>query len=366
MALQVCYPDFFIYYLMINSYRMKLFRNSHLLIISLFAFLLSGSFQAVAQKGEVKLSCIAFYNLENLFDTIDDPKTNDAEFLPSGKSNWTRERYNTKLAHMASVIAKIGSGSVAVGPSVIGLSEVENLGVLEDLIKTAPLDKMDYQIVHYDSPDERGIDVGLLYKPSVFKVINTTSNQLFIAGQPEFLTRDQLVVTGELDGDQISIIVNHWPSRYSGPEYRAAAAKLSRHLIDSLTAKDKNAKVLLMGDLNDDPADSSVVVVLGAKGRRTDIKKGELYNPMWEIHQSGKGSLTYKGKWNLFDQIIITEPLINKRGKGWKFQSAGVYNERFLLEQEGKYAGNPFRTFAGGKYLNGYSDHLPTFLILSR
>jgi hypothetical protein len=121
-----------------------------------------------------------------------------------------------------------------------------------------------------------------------------------------------------------------------------------------------------MGDLNDDPADSSVAVVLGAKGHRLDVKKGELYNPMLEIHQSGIGSLTYKGKWNLFDQIIITEPLINQRGKGWKFQSAGVYNEKFLLEQEGKYAGNPFRTFAGGKYLNGYSDHLPALLILSR
>ncbi|NTW23288.1 MAG: endonuclease/exonuclease/phosphatase family protein [Lentimicrobium sp.] len=345
---------------------MKLFRNSHLLFISFFVILLSGSFQAFAQKNEAKLSCIAFYNLENLFDTIDDPKTNDAEFLPSGKSNWTRERYNTKLAHMASVIAQIGSGSVAGGPSVIGLAEVENLGVLEDLIKTAPLDKMDYQIVHYDSPDERGIDVGLLYKPSVFKVIHTTSNRLTIAGQPEFLTRDQLVVTGELDGDQISIIVNHWPSRYSGPEYRAEAAKLSRHLIDSLAVKHKKAKIFLMGDLNDDPADSSVAVVLGAKGQRAGINKGELYNPMWEIHQSGKGSLTYKGKWNLFDQIIISEPLISRRGRGWKFQSAGVYNEKFLLEQEGKYAGNPFRTFAGGKYLNGYSDHLPTFLILSR
>jgi len=345
---------------------MKLFRNPHLLIISLFVFLLSGSFQALAQKGKVKLSCIAFYNLENLFDTIDDPKTNDADFLPSGKNSWTRERYNTKLAKMAGVIAKIGSGSVAGGPSVIGLAEVENRGVLEDLIKTAPLDEKGYQIVHYDSPDERGIDVGLLYKPSVFKVINITSNQLFIAGQPDFLTRDQLVVTGELEGDQISIIVNHWPSRYSGPEYRAAAAKLSRHLIDSLIVKNKNAKIFLMGDLNDDPADSSVAVVLGAKGQRQDVKKGELYNPMWEIHQSGIGSLSYKGKWNLFDQIIITEPLINKRGKGWKFQRAAVYNEKFLLEQEGKYAGNPFRTFAGGKYLNGYSDHLPSFLILSR
>ena len=330
--------------------------------IALIAFTL----QACGQKPDTKRAVVAFYNIENLFDTIDDPKTDDAQFLPEGSYEWTAERYAAKLSNMAKVIAGIGAEFSDGGPDIVGLAEVENRSVLEDLLKTPPLDKSVYQIVHYDSPDERGIDVALLYKSGSFKVINSTSTQLIIPGEPDFFTRNQLVVTGELYGDLINVMVNHWPSRRSGPEYRKAAARLSLHLSDSLSRIQKNAKTFIMGDLNDDPADSSVFVVLGAKGQKEQVKKQELYNPMWQIHHDGLGSLEYRGNWNLFDQIIISEGLLSKKGKGWKFEKAAIYNVSLLKEQTGKYAGSPWRTYVGKKYLGGFSDHLPVYMVLEK
>lgn len=349
------YPGFYLV--------MTTLRNISPLKSVLVIFLFVTALQTSGQNKKAKTLCIAFYNIENLFDTIDDPRTDDAEFLPDGAYNWTRERYRAKLSTMAGVIAGIGSEITKDSPSVIGLSEIENRGVLEDLINTPPLKGKGYKIVHYDSPDARGVDVALIYKSSVFKVKNSTSNRLTMPGQTDWYTRDQLVVTGKLDGERVSMIVNHWPSRRSGPEYRAAAAKLSRHLSDSLSRKHKNARILIMGDLNDDPADSSVLKVLGAKGVVTGLQKGDLFNPMWQMLNDGTGSLQYRGVWNLFDQIIISEPLLNAE-RGWKFMKAGVYNEKFLVEQEGKFAGYPFRTYAGKKYLGGFSDHFPTYLIL--
>ncbi|KAF0199361.1 MAG: hypothetical protein FD166_484 [Bacteroidetes bacterium] len=337
--------------------------SGHVKIILAFA-LFFAAFIVNAQEKTYKASCIAFYNLENLFDTIDDPNTDDAEFLPGGGNRWSRQRYEAKLANMSKVIAGIGSDMVKGGPSIIGVSEIENRGVLEDLVKTPALKNTGYQIVHFDSPDKRGVDVGLLYNPAVFKVVNATSNRVRIEGQPDWFTRDQLVVSGELDGELISVIVNHWPSRGNGPEYREAAALMSRHLSDSVSRVNKNAKILIMGDLNDDPTDKSVAKFLGAKGKKEDVGKGELFNPMWQLHRDGIGSLAYRDSWNLFDQIIISEPLLSESGKGWKFYKARVYNEKFLLQKDGPYAGYPFRTFAGGAYAGGYSDHFPTYVFL--
>lgn len=339
-------------------YNINAFRTMILLVF------FSISCHGQAQKKNHKSIIVGFYNLENLFDTIDDPATNDAEFLPEGTYKWTAERYQAKLSNMAKAIAAIGSDINLEGPAIIGLAEVENPGVLQDLINTPPLKGKGYKIVHYDSPDERGIDVALLYKPSLFTVINSTSNRLVIPGEPGFYTRNQMVVTGKLEGEQLSLIVNHWPSRRSGPAYREKAAVLCRHLSDSLSVKYKNAKIIIMGDLNDDPTDNSVAVSLGAKGVKEKITKGELFDPMVVILENGSGSLTYKGKWNLFDQIIVSEPLLDMKTKGWKYDKAAVFSAPFLLEQEGKYAGNPLRTFVGEKYFGGYSDHLPVYLIL--
>lgn len=322
------------------------------------------AFSVSAQEKTYKASCIAFYNVENLFDTIDDPNTNDAEYLPGGMNRWNTQRYRAKLTNMSTVIAGIGSEMVKGGPAIIGLSEIENQGVLEDLVKTPALKSIDYQIVHFDSPDRRGVDVGLLYNPAVFKLKNATSTRVKMPDQPDWFTRDQLVVSGELDGELISVIVNHWPSRGNGPEYREAAAKLSRWLSDSVARVNKNAKIFIMGDLNDDPTDKSVAKFLGAKGKPEEVKSGDLFNPMWQLHRDGIGSLAYRDSWNLFDQIIISEPLLNESGKGWKFYKAKVYNEKFLIQKEGPYAGYPFRTFAGGAYAGGYSDHFPTYVFV--
>jgi hypothetical protein len=338
--------------------------NSFLLNTILVAIFLIMAISTTAQEKTYKASCIAFYNVENLFDTIDDPITNDAEFLPGGINKWTTKRYYEKLSNMAKVIGGIGSEMVKGGPTIIGVSEIENITVLEDLINTPPLNGMGYKIVHYDSPDKRGVDVGLLYKEAAFKVTNSTTNRLTMPGRTEWYSRDQLVVSGELDGELISIIVNHWPSRRSGPEYREAAAQLSRKLSDSLFRENKNAKIFIMGDLNDDPTDKSVLKVLGAKGKKEDVSKGDLYNPMWPLLRDGIGSLAYRDAWNLFDQIIISEPLLSDNGKGWKFYKAKVYNEKFLIQKDGPYAGYPFRTFAGGAYIGGYSDHFPTYLLI--
>lgn len=339
----------------------------NLLKLSLILIILSvvNSSVLIAQD-KTKVACVAFYNLENLFDTIDDPITNDAEFLPGGLNKWTTQRYLTKLNNMAYVISKIGGEYIQGGPTILGVSEVENRGVLEDLINTPPLKGMGYGIVHYDSPDRRGVDVALLYRKSAFRVVNSTSNRLTMPGKTNWYTRDQLVVTGELDGEVISIIVNHWPSRAASSEYREAAAALSLALTDSIRRTTPNAKVVIMGDLNDDPTDISVHKVLGARGKEKDVKKDGLYNPMWKLFQDGIGSLAYKDAWNLFDQIIISYPFIDPNNKGWRFHKAKVFNDKFLVQKEGPYAGYPFRTFAGGAYAGGYSDHFPTYIFLTK
>lgn len=338
---------------------------TNLKIAIVLTLLIICSFPYIAySQGKCKAACIAFYNLENLFDTIDDPNTNDAEFLPNGLNRWDSKRYAKKLDNMAFVISQIGDEIIKGGPTVLGVSEIENRKVLEDLINTPPLKGMGYEIVHYDSPDKRGVDVGLLYRKSSFKVTNSTSNRLKMPGKTDWYTRDQLVVSGILDGEKIHIIVNHWPSRASGSEYREAAAALSLALSDSIRKEDSDAKIFIMGDLNDDPVDISVSKVLGARGKESDVRDGGLFNPMYKLFQKGIGSLAYRDAWNLFDQIIISDPLLDKSEKGWRFYSANVFNRNFLLQKDGPYAGYPFRTFAGGAYAGGYSDHFPTYLFI--
>lgn len=337
-------------------------RCRHLLLAFTLMFVITSS--NVFAQGKSKVATIAFYNLENLFDTIDSPNTNDVEFLPNGTNHWTGERYETKLHHMAEVISGIGSEIVKGGPTILGVSEIENRQVLQDLIDTPPLNTLGYGIVHYDSPDRRGVDVGLLYKKASFEVINSTSNRLHMPGKLDWYTRDQLVVSGKLDGELVHIIVNHWPSRASGPEYREEAAKLSLALSDSIRKVHPGAKIVIMGDLNDDPIDRSVYKVLGAKGKAGAVKQNDFFNPMYQLFKDGIGSLAYRDAWNLFDQIIISAPLLQGDGNGWKFLKAKVYNEKFLIQKDGPYAGYPLRTYAGGAYTGGYSDHFPTYIFV--
>lgn len=313
---------------------------------------------------------VGFYNLENLFDTLDTPDVNDSEFTPQSAKRWNTERYQAKLNNMAGVLGQIGTDVHPDGLSVVGISEIENRQVVEDLVNTPPLKDRGYEIVHYDSPDKRGIDVGLIYQPKYFKVFNHKSYLLSIEGRDDFFSRDQLVVSGVLDGDTVHVLVSHWPSRRGGEKrsrpLRMEAAKLGRHIVDSLLAENPQAKILYMGDLNDDPVDPSVKRVMRSESRKEDAVNGRMFNPMAELYAKGIGSLAYRDIWNLFDQILVSPGLANAKDDGFRYFGARVFNEPFLRQKEGNFAGYPFRTFVGDNFMGGYSDHFPVYVILVR
>ncbi|MBN2174105.1 MAG: endonuclease/exonuclease/phosphatase family protein [Bacteroidales bacterium] len=326
------------------------------------------SFAFPQEEKTFKIACIGFYNLENLFDTVLDADLyNNVEFTPEGPNQWTSARYHEKLNHMAFVISQIATDITPDGPALLGVSEIENRRVLEDLVKEESIRDRNYQIVHYDSPDARGVDVGLLYQPKYFKVTNSKSYKLNM-DDSRFKTRDQLVVSGLLDGEMIHVIVNHWPSRRGGEKNsrpkRNAAGDLSRYIVDSLLNADANAKIMVMGDLNDDPVNPSVLDHLGGKGSENKLQEKDMYNPMFKLYRDGIGSLAYRDAWNLFDQIVISQGLLGKDYNSYKFYSAKVFNKNFLKQKEGAYMGYPLRTFAGGVYLGGYSDHFPVYILL--
>ncbi len=316
--------------------------------------------------GNYRAVSVAFYNLENLFDTINQ-SNNDEEFLPEGAMRWNGMKYRAKLKNMAYAISQIGLETTPNGVSILGVSEIENRGVLEDLVKEPTIANRNYEIIHYDSPDRRGIDVGLLYNPRDFVPTAHKSHRL-ITDDPNFLTRDQLVVSGYLLNEKVHVIVNHWPSRSGGEvasaPKRNAAAALNKQIVDSLYKQDPNAKIIIMGDLNDDPFNESVAKILKAKRNMEDVEDFGLYNPTWRILDSGVGTLAYNNQWNLFDQIIISKPLLTKDKSKLSFWKAEVFNKSFLVQQEGAYKGVPLRTHAGGVWMNGYSDHFPMIIYL--
>ena len=310
---------------------------------------------------------VAFYNLENLFDTINNNGKYDLEFSPRGSHKWDGNKYRSKIKNLSYAISQMTTKTTPMGPAVIGVSEIENISVLEDLVKAPAIKDWNLRIVHHDSPDARGVDVGLLYNPRFFRVINVTNHRLVVPELPNFKTRDQMCVTGLLGGSRVAVIVNHWPSRRGGEKesswLREAAASLSRHIADSLYKVDPNIGVIVMGDLNDDPHNKSVSEVLGARKKASDVTTQGFYNPFWEKLDKGFGSYIYRGSWDLFDQIIINGNLVNG-ASGLKFHTAEVLNKSFLLQNDGQYKGYPHRTFAGGVWQNGYSDHLPTEIFL--
>jgi endonuclease/exonuclease/phosphatase family metal-dependent hydrolase len=316
-----------------------------------------------------KVAVIGFYNIENLFDTINDiGLENSEEFTPQGVNKWNTERYRNKLNNIAMVISKIAAETSPDGVAILGVTEIENRRVLEDLVKYPQIAERNYQIVHYDSPDRRGIDVALLYQPKYFTVTNSRTHPLTMPDDTGFKTRDQLVVSGLFDGEPMHVIVNHWPSRRGGERAsrpnRNAAGDLSRHIVDSLLALDQNAKIFVMGDLNDDPVNPSVKDHLRCKGKREELARGDMFNPMFKMYKDGIGSLAYRDTWNLFDQIILSQGLLGDDKTTFKFYNAKVFNKNFLKQQEGAYAGYPLRTFAGGVYMNGFSDHFPVYVTL--
>lgn len=315
--------------------------------------------------------CIAFYNLENLFDTIDDPTTNDAEFLPEGGYHWNTVKYQHKQHNMAYALSKIAekAASNSAPLALVGVSEIENREVLEDLVKQPELAPYGLEIIHKNSPDRRGIDCALLYNPSFFTVSKWRTVPFVLPDNPNYHTRDILVVSGYLApfNEKIHVLVNHWPSRYGGEEAsrpnRAHAARMCLEICDSIYKRDPKAKIVIMGDLNDDPTNIPCAEILNAKKDRKDVEPQGLFNTMWVHFDNGNGTLMYQGGWNLFDQIIISGNLANADVKSeLSFWKSEVFNADFLTVQEGKFKGGPLRTTSGGVWTDGYSDHFPTMI----
>ena len=324
----------------------------------------------IAQKKDYKAAIIAFYNLENLYDTVDNTLTNDEEFLPKGVRNYNTAIYLDKLGKLATVISQIGIEINTDGPAILGVAEVENDTVLNDLVKQPLIAKRNYKIVHYDSRDIRGVDVGLLYNPKYFTI--EASDKLFVqlpgGSKDAYFTRDILWVKGKLGGETIHIYVNHWPSR-SGGEARSAparnaAAQVCRNHMDSIARLEPNAKVVVMGDLNDDPNNESVEGIIKAKGKERDVRTGGMYNPWMDLYKKGIGTLAYQDAWGLFDQILISHAWLNKDQNGFFFYQQHIFNKEYLVENKGRYKGYPMRTWDGNTYRGGYSDHFPTYLIV--
>jgi len=338
------------------------------IFFTLISFLTLNTF---AQQN-VEVAAIGFYNLENLFDTIEDPDINDEDFLPDGNYKYNTYVYNDKLKNLSQVISEMATEITPDGVVLLGVSEIENKSVLIDLVKHSNIAKRNYQIVHYDSPDERGIDVALLYNPKYFTVLE--SKNLYVQlpdrdGEVNY-TRDVLWVKGTLLGEEMHVFVNHWPSRRGGEAksspLRELAAAVAKKKIDEILAKNKNAKIVLMGDLNDDPVNNSVKKVIGAKGNIAQVKKGEMYNPWMSMYKNGTGTLAYRDAWNLFDQIIISSGISDEKTNGFRFYKAKIFSKPYMFNTDGKYKGYPKRAYSWGKYVGGYSDHLPTYIYLVR
>lgn len=292
---------------------------------------------------EYRSALIAFYNIENLFDTINTPNVRDGEFTPEGSKKWNSEKYWEKINNLGLVISKIGKKEGLSAPAIVGLCEMENRAVLEDLVNDKNIKALNYQIVHFDSPDYRGIDVALLFQPDVFKLLSSRSIPIKTTMNDGTVmqTRDQLVVTGLLDGEKVHFIVNHWPSRYGGEERskhsRIDAAKVTRLIIDSIMRVEPNAKIIMMGDLNDDPNNESVRLHLNTWYDKNKMKSGQLFNASEITFKQGKGSLYYRGNWNLFDQMILTPALITPDVGGFQYHSFHIFDDPMVLEKEGRF-----------------------------
>lgn len=309
-------------------------------------------------KSSNKLTA-AFYNLENLFDIYDDEDTFDEDFLPTSDKRWTKKRYDNKLRKLSFAISSIGLEETGKNPAFMGFAEVENKQVIRDLLQTKHLIDLPYDYVHYDSPDERGIDVAFIYDTSQFKVTHSQVYPLYLLDEEGKIdhTRDILLVKGFIGNDAINVIVNHWPSRREGSKEsepkRLKASETVESIIEELKEVNPDARIIVMGDFNDGPSNKSI--------KNLTLNQG-LYNPMAVLKSHDKGSLSYKLEWNLFDQILISPNFFERNSLG--FDSAHIFDAEFLKLFNGKYKGIPFRTYAGKKYKGGYSDHFPVYLIL--
>lgn len=352
-----------------------------LLIITTLALLAPMSFAQRKDKGHV----IGFYNLENLFDTYHDEGKNDYEFLPDGANKWTDVKYEKKLHNIATVIKAMRDDN-KTWHTILGVSEVENRHVLEDLVSQPEIADANYQIVHYDGPDRRGVDVALLYRPDKFKLIesesipfdfNTTEVKITLSKdeQRNFRTRDVLMVRGTIDGEMFAFYVAHLPSRIGGKgsDLRSRGAEIIHRHSMELMKEYPGIKIVAMGDMNDDPTDESMVRYLHGRENIKGLKDNEFFSPFISMLKAGYGSLAYKGQWNIFDIIVVNKNLADpEKGSfgikpivGGKYYGR-IFSKPFMTNQDGQYKGQPKRTFSNGAFINGYSDHYPTYIVVSK
>lgn len=352
-------------------------------------FIFSLAIDSNAQTKKFAIHTVAFYNFENLFDTINNPNV-DEEWLPNGIQNWTSKKYKQKIHNLARVLNEIGTGENKNSPTFIGGAEIENRGVLEDLVKDSQIIDKNYGIVHFDSPDKRGIDVALLYQKKYFQPTSYVNIPLLIykkdtkvkaeketeedkadkdkievAVDNRVYTRDILLVTGLLDGEEINVIVNHWPSRSGGEKksspFREAAGRMDRKIMDSIYKVNPNAKIINMGDLNDGTYNKSVKEGVGAKLKKEQVEQFGVYNPFEEMAKKGNASLFYRDAGDIFDQIMVSETLIKTDYSSFRYWKSGIYNKPFMIQTAGQYKGYPLRHSLNDV---GFSDHFPVYIYL--
>ncbi|QQS29597.1 MAG: hypothetical protein IPM47_01195 [Sphingobacteriales bacterium] len=324
--------------------------------------------QSKREAGKIT-GIVAFYNVENLFDTEDDPITDDSGFLPNSAAGWTLQRYEQKLGRLTQVLDSIGRGGL---PDLIGLCEIENKRVLQDLIAHANAGKT-HDIVQYDSPDARGIDVALIYNKKAFTPTFSEPLRVSFDFEPETPTRDILYVQGNFRGEPLHLFVNHWPSRRDGEEKsepkRMAAAAVLRKKLDGVYSADPKAKVIIMGDFNDEPDNNSIRNGVRAMphNSKDPINNESLYNMMYSKQQSGEGSYNHRGDWNMLDQFIVSGELLKSSGGVYlDSKDVHIYKRDWMLYTTDKGDKVPNKTYGGNKYYGGYSDHLPVYLLLRK
>ncbi len=338
-------------------------------------FLLTGLFAALivacfAQKPYK----VVFYNFENLFDTINDPDVLDEEFTPEGLKRWNSTKYNKKIANLERVLFDIAVEDKDF-PAVIGVSEIENRNVMEDVIAQSKLAHADYRVVHYDSPDLRGVDVGFYYRPDVFKLEGSAPIPFHMPELPDFRTRDFVTMWGTIDSEPFFFLVSHWPSRLGGKEAsdpkRMAAARRVKEIVDSVQCANPATKVVVMGDLNDDATDDSIVEGLGAKGKPQEVQPGDMFNPFIALLKAGYGTLAYRDSWNLFDNIVISANLVDAPAGTLRLLAVGkfyggIFRRPYMIQKSGQYKGYPLRTFVGNDFQGGFSDHFPVYIYIGK
>lgn len=335
---------------------------------SLFFTLALTLFSHSVIAGGPKKALFAFYNVENLFDTIDDKHINDNEYLPTAEKKWDTKKYTLKLNNLSKVISSLSTEQL---PWVLGLCEIENKEVIADLIKTDKLKNAKYEIIHRNSPDARGIDVAAIYRKDKFTLLEYHYYPLsFHADSAIAKTREILHVKGIIFGkDTVHLFYNHWPSRMGGeeksaPKRKAAAEKL-KSKVDSLFAINPNTKIIIMGDFNDHPTDANVKDVLSAK--KENSEKANLYNLLYEEHEAKTGSYSYKNEWGVLDNVIVSNALLNsKKGARTKNENAVIFRADWMIYTNKNGDQSPARSFSGSKFHeDGYSDHLPVYLIVT-